>query len=165
MLPNSLRYLQVPIDESDLAKNEEGKKDGGSVKSPTPAAPKTFVKVPDFVGSTKEQSAQLAEQTKFKLEAVGDGPKVTGQWPDVSYGQVPEGTIIKLYYGPEGSKDGKVKMPDLTGMSKREATDTLALLQLYMDPTGFGYVKKQSVPAGTLVPFGTAIKLEFGPQS
>jgi len=165
VLLNSLRYLQVPVDESDLAKNNEGKQEGAKTATPTPAEPKVFVKVPDLIGVTKDQAAQVAEQGKLKIDAVGDGPKVTGQWPDVSYGQVPEGTQIKLYFGPEGSKEGKVKMPDLTGLSKREAIDTLALLQLKIDPEGFGYVRKQSVPAGTLVPFGTAIKLEFGPQS
>lgn len=164
VLEQSLRYLQVPIDPNDntVEDPKNTKQDDASVK---PAAPKTFVKVPDLIGATKEQANELTKQNNLKIQAVGDGPKVTGQWPDITYGQVPEGTEVKVYFGPEGSKDGKVKMPDLRGLSMREAMETLSLLQLQMEPSGSGYVLKQRVAPGTLIPFGTSVKLDFSPQS
>ena len=170
VLEKTLRYMQVPIDPADGVTANDAK-DANAPAQPQqgqaakPAEPQTFVKVPDFIGTTPDQAKQLAQQGQLKLQSVGDGPKATSQWPDPSYGQVPAGTEVKLYFGPEGSKEGKVKVPDLRGLSMREAMETLALLQLEIEPKGFGYVSKQETPPGTLVPFGTKIKLEFAPQS
>jgi cell division protein FtsI/penicillin-binding protein 2 len=163
VLEQTLRYLQVPIDPNDnTVKEKNAKPEDAAAK---PAEPKTFVKVPDLIGATKDQANELTKQNGLSLQAVGDGPKVTGQWPDIAYGQVPEGTEVKVYFGPEGSKDGKVKMPDLRGLSMREAMETMTLLQLQMEPTGSGYVTKQGTAPGTMVPFGTSVKLDFSPQS
>jgi len=161
VLENALRYLQVPIDEQDLGRGKA--KPGETPK--VEATPATFVHVPDLLGATPEQAQQLADKAKLKLLAVGDGPKVTGQWPEQQYGQVPEGSEVKVYFGPEGSKEGKVKVPDLRGLSLREAMETLTLLRLEINVSGTGYVTKQETAPETLVPFGTAIKLELSPQS
>jgi cell division protein FtsI/penicillin-binding protein 2 len=164
VLENTLRYLQVPIDPNDGGKDAnnpgEGQKDKTAAQETI-----TFLNVPDLIGETREQIEAKKEQGGFKFQFVGDGPRVTGQFPDVSYGQVPAGTEIKLYFGPEGSKDGKVKMPDLRGQSLREAIETLALLELEVETTGTGYVVKQGIAPGTMVPFGTSVKLELTPQS
>lgn len=159
VMEQSLRYLQVPIDQEDGA----GQAEAGA--SGEPAAPVTYVKVPDFIGGTADSVQKVAEAQGLKIETVGDGPRVTGQWPDTTYGQVPQGSEIKLYFGPEGSGDGKVKVPDLRGLSLREAMETLALLHLQVDLTGSGYVAKQGTPPGTLVPYGTSVTLELAPQS
>lgn len=168
VMEKTLRYLQVPVDPND--EGPENVQVASSLEPNAKPAPKqqeqvTFVKVPDLIGATPEEAADLAKRHGFKLEAVGDGPRVTNQWPDMSYGQMPQGTALKVYYGPEGSKDGQVKMPDLRGKSLREAVETLQLLHLKIEPTGSGYVLKQGVPPGTLVPFGTAVPLELAPQS
>jgi cell division protein FtsI/penicillin-binding protein 2 len=165
VLENALRYYQIPADPNDPGFGKQKQEGQGQQKETKQEAPKTFVDVPDFVGATKEGAAKIAEQHKLKIQITGEGPKVTGQWPDAGRGQVPEGAEVKLYFGPEGSAEGKVKMPDLKGMSLREAMETLALLQLDIDPTGSGYVTKQEVPPGTLVPFGTPVKITLSPQS
>ncbi|MBL0388004.1 PASTA domain-containing protein [Tumebacillus sp. ITR2] len=165
VLEEALRYLQVPIDPNDNTVPDKNAKPGDAAASTKPAEPKTFVKVPDLIGTTKDQANELTKQNGLKIQGVGDGPKVTGQWPDITYGQIPEGTEVKVYFGPEGSKDGKVKMPDLRGLSMREAMETLSLLQLQMEPSGSGYVTKQATAPGTMVPFGTTVKLDFSPQS
>lgn len=164
VLENALRYYQVPADPNDLGPGKTATANGKEQQPAKAETPKAFVDVPDFVGATKDSAAKIAEGRKLKLISVGEGPKVTGQWPDAGTGQVPEGASIKLYYGPEGSAEGKVKLPDLTGLSLREAIETLALLQLTVDPTGTGYVTKQETPAGTLVPVGTPVKITLSPQ-
>ncbi|KEO83186.1 PASTA domain-containing penicillin-binding protein [Tumebacillus flagellatus] len=165
VLEEALHYLQVPIDPNDNTVPQTDSKTGESPKVAKPAEPKTFVNVPDLIGTTKDQAVELTKQNGLKIQEVGDGPKATGQWPDVTYGQVPAGTEVKVYFGPEGTKDGKVKMPDLRGLSMREAMETLSLLQLQMEPNGSGYVIKQGVAPGTMVPFGSSVKLDFAPQS
>jgi cell division protein FtsI/penicillin-binding protein 2 len=166
VMEQALRYLQVPIDPNDAGPDKDSKTTTQQ-QAAKPAEPVKFVKVPDFIGVSKDEAQKVSEQNGFKIQTEGEGPKVTGQWPDATYGQVPEGTQIKLYFGPEGSKDGKVKVPDLRGMSLREAMETLSLLNLSYAPdsTGSGYVTKQETPVGTLVPFGTPITLAFAPQS
>ncbi|TCP52921.1 stage V sporulation protein D (sporulation-specific penicillin-binding protein)/penicillin-binding protein 2B [Tumebacillus sp. BK434] len=164
VLENALRYYQVPADPSDPGHGQQAGAAGQQQQPAKPQTPKAFVDVPDFVGTTKESAAKIAADSKLKLKSVGEGPKVTGQWPDAGTGQVPEGAEIKLYYGPEGSAEGKVKLPDLTGLSLREAIETLSLLQLKIDPAGTGYVTKQELPAGTLVPVGSPVKITLSPQ-
>ncbi len=165
VLENALRYYQVPADLSDQGPGKQADPSKVQQELKQTEAPKAFVDVPDFVGSTAEGAAKTAEKYKLKLDGVGDGAKVTGQWPEAGSGQVPVGAVVKLYYGSEDSAQGKVKMPDLKGKSLREAIETLSLLQLKIDPTGFGYVTKQEVAPGTLVPFGTAVKITLSPQS
>ncbi|ASS75872.1 hypothetical protein CIG75_13520 [Tumebacillus algifaecis] len=163
VLENALRYYQVPADPNDLGSGRQGAE--GQEQPVATSAPKAFVDVPDFVGVTPDGAEKIAEGHKLRVDRVGEGPKVTGQWPDAGSGQVPEGAGIKLYFGPEGSAEGKVKLPDLTGLSLREAIETLALLQLQIDPAGSGYVTKQEVAPGTLVPVGTPVKITLSPQS
>ncbi|HEU4962544.1 MAG TPA: penicillin-binding transpeptidase domain-containing protein [Bacilli bacterium] len=168
VMEKSLRYLQVPVDPNDHGPDQvQVIQAGQEVAHPAPKKqePVVYAKIPDLIGATSEQAKSQAEQSGFKLTVIGDGPRVTNQMPDVSYDQLPKGTEIKVYLGPEGSADGKVKMPDLSGQSLREAMETLQLLHLKIEPKGSGYVSKQGVPPGTLVPFGTAVPLELTPQS
>ncbi|MGZ4106359.1 MAG: PASTA domain-containing protein, partial [Tumebacillaceae bacterium] len=167
MLQEILHYLQVPIDPKDT---RDGKMVNGqsTAASATSQEPLTYVKVPDFIGMTKDQANALAQGSSLTVDAVGNtnGPKVTGQWPDTTFGQVPKGSEVKLYFGTDGAaQGGKVKMPDLSGLSLREAMETLALLKLKIAPNGSGYVKTQSIPAGEMVAYGTSVKLQLTPQS
>jgi cell division protein FtsI/penicillin-binding protein 2 len=168
MLNEILHYMQVPFDPNG---SRDGKpidpKASASATTTTTAEPMSYVKVPDFIGLTKDQANALATGSSLTVDSVGasNGPKVTGQWPDTTYGPVPKGSEVKLYYGTDGAQGGKVKMPDLSGLSLREAMETLALLKLKIDPLGSGYVKSQAVPAGSMVAYGTSVKLQLAPQS
>ena len=64
---------------------------------------------------------------------------------------------------PPAVNDGKVRMPDLTGMSIREVSQKLAELGLGMDVQGNGLARSQSIAAGTPVQQGQSVTVTFSP--
>lgn len=58
---------------------------------------------------------------------------------------------------------GEVVVPDLTGLTMREAGKTLAKSELRYDFSGSGLVYRQSPEAGKVVVKGTIIEVEFSP--
>nr|WP_284200239.1 PASTA domain-containing protein [Alicyclobacillus sacchari] len=54
-------------------------------------------------------------------------------------------------------------MPNLTGLSLRDATNLLAALGLNIHPSGSGYVSSQSVAAGTTVHIGSGVDVTLRP--
>lgn len=59
--------------------------------------------------------------------------------------------------------DGKVRMPDLTGMSIRDVSRKLAELGLGIDVQGNGLARSQSIPAGTEIKAGESVTVTFSP--
>jgi cell division protein FtsI/penicillin-binding protein 2 len=59
--------------------------------------------------------------------------------------------------------DGKVEVPDLRGLTLREAHELLSSLPISFHPRGSGVAVSQSVEPGALVPIDAAIKVEFAP--
>lgn len=64
---------------------------------------------------------------------------------------------------PPAVNDGKVRMPDLTGMSIRDVSQKLAELGLGMDVQGNGLARSQSIAAGTPVQQGQSVTVTFSP--
>ena len=58
---------------------------------------------------------------------------------------------------------GEVVVPDLTGLTMRQAGDILAKSELHYNFSGSGLVYQQSPQAGKIVTKGTIINLEFSP--
>lgn len=59
--------------------------------------------------------------------------------------------------------NGEVVVPDLTGMTIREAGEVIGKLELHIDFTGSGLAIEQSPVAGQVVSKGTRIKVKFSP--
>jgi cell division protein FtsI/penicillin-binding protein 2 len=59
--------------------------------------------------------------------------------------------------------DGKVEVPDLRGLTLREAHELLTTLPLGFHPRGSGVAVSQSIEPGTLVPIDASLKVEFAP--
>ena len=59
--------------------------------------------------------------------------------------------------------DGKVRMPDLTGMSIRDVSRKLAELGLGIDVQGNGLARSQSIPAGAEIKAGQSVTVTFSP--
>ena len=59
--------------------------------------------------------------------------------------------------------DGKVRMPDLTGMSIRDVSRKLAELGMGIDVQGNGLARGQSIPAGTEIQPGQSVTVTFSP--
>lgn len=59
--------------------------------------------------------------------------------------------------------DGRVRMPDLTGMSIRDVSRKLAELGLGIDVQGNGLARSQSIPAGSEIKAGQSVTVTFSP--
>ncbi|QUQ67734.1 Stk1 family PASTA domain-containing Ser/Thr kinase [Kutzneria sp. CA-103260] len=131
------------------------------------AAPK---KVPSVVGLPHDQAFQVLQQAGFQPV---DGP---AQFSD----QVDKGKVISTSpdAGSSVASDGNkqvtvvvsnaVVVPDLSGMSAEDATNTLKGLGLNIDVQGFfgskhGKVFSQDTPPGTRVKPGTKITVQVFP--
>ena len=121
--------------------------------------------VEDFTGMTRNETEKLLKTVNLTARFVGNGETVTGQIPAAGK-SVPGGSQVLLYL------DGKVpeamvQVPDFTGMNRAQATAAAGELGLYVLMTGNDgisakvVVTSQKIPAGTEVPTGTTIQLEF----
>ncbi|BEU86986.1 stage V sporulation protein D [Selenomonas sp. TAMA-11512] len=64
---------------------------------------------------------------------------------------------------PTNVPEGKVVMPDLTGLTIREAADKLAEISITLEVKGSGKATYQSVPPYSIVDPGSAVAVEFTP--
>jgi len=128
------------------------------------AAGKTVV-LEDMTGMTKQEAEKLLKGQLLTAKCVGDGETVTGQIPAPG-DSVPGGSEVLLYLGEE-PEETAVEVPDFLGMNRKQASDLAGSLGLYIlvrgndDLSPSVTVTTQNVPAGTKVPVGTTIRLEF----
>ena len=119
----------------------------------------------DMTGMTAKDAEKLLKEQMLGFQTVGSGETVTGQIPAAG-STVPGGSEVLLYFGQE-PEERTVEVPDLTGMTRQQANDTAGVLGLYVLVSGNTSTEltvtaaSQSIPAGTVVPVGTTIKVEF----
>lgn len=132
-----------------------------------------LVTVPDLTGLTTKQAAEALQE--LGIEAVyQENDEVTAQVPSAGT-KVLKGTSVLLYTAntdivPEDDDmdTEKVKVPDLSGMTRLEAYDALKAVGLIMEIEGTysgGYVRVQSIEKGTMVRVGTVIKVVFSTKT
>ena len=119
----------------------------------------------DYTGLTLKEAEKQLSSLSLTAVSVGSGETVTGQIP--AAGQtVPGGSEVILYMGGE-PEESTVTVPDFLGMDRQQASDAAGELGLYVLVAGNDAVAPnvvvtgQSETAGTEVPVGTTIRLEF----
>ena len=119
----------------------------------------------DYTGLTLKEAEKQLSSLSLTAVSVGSGETVTGQIP--AAGQtVPGGSEVILYMGGE-PEESTVTVPDFLGMNRQQASDAAGELGLYVLVAGNDAVAPnvvvtgQSETAGTEVPVGTTIRLEF----
>ena len=128
------------------------------------AAGRTIV-MADMTGMTEKEAAAWLKENALTYRTVGTGETVTGQIPSAGQG-IPGSSQVLLYMGEEPEEE-TVAVPDFTGLHRQQASDTAGTVGLYILVSGNDAVAptvtvmNQSIPAGTEVPVGTMIKLEF----
>ena len=124
-----------------------------------------LIPVADLSGMTgKEASGALRQQG---LEAVlqGDGDTVTAQLPAAGQ-SLPGGSQVLVYMGLQPAEQ-MVRVPDLSGMTRQQASDAAGLLGLYILPKGnteaspYVTAVAQSPVAGEQVQTGTTVTVTF----
>ena len=119
----------------------------------------------DLTGLSLAEAEKKLKNSNLSAKFIGSGETVVSQLPAAG-DSVPGGSQVLLYL--DGSpEETEVTVPDFSGMHRQQASDTALSLGLYMLVTGNSEVSPQvtvtaqSIPAGTKVPVGTTITLEF----
>ena len=126
--------------------------------------------VPNVVGMTLEDAKTRLSNAGFACTTVGDGATVTDQTP-AGGTIVPNNASIILYLGAE-KPDTPCTVPNVVGKSASEANKALTNAGLIMRASGATtsssgnvHAITQDVSAGTQVPAGTVVTVQFGDNS
>ena len=119
--------------------------------------------MPECITLDLPEAAARLEKAGLRYRTRGSGSTVTNQLPAAGT-EIAPGTEVILYFDADISPDIE-KLPELTGMSLRDARDTLSYYGLYLnalspltDPEK-QTVSSQSVPAGTALPHGSVVEV------
>lgn len=121
--------------------------------------------VPFVTDKSVADAKATVEAKGFKCEVIGNGDTVMAQSPLVGTSIAYTGTVF--LYTDENPDAEMTEVPAVVGISVKDADDAMNYSGLNYVATGASVseegavVKKQSVPAGTQVPKGTVIELEF----
>jgi len=116
-----------------------------------------MVRVPDVTGLPPDEALQVLSGIGVRGEVQGTGGVVMRQHPKPGC-EVPEGGRVVLTLG--GGRMSGGKLPDLKGLTLREAMRRLEALGVGVRMYGSGRVVKQSPAAGSEVGEGTVCILE-----
>jgi len=157
LVKDILHYLKIPEQPS-------------LEKPPDPYAPweheelKVEVTVPNVVNFPLEDAKRVIQGAGLDFETRGEG--------DIVYEQVPgggarvlSGTTVILDLRPVSGQGAgeRVTVPDLAGLTIKEAGGLLERLGLRLEPVGTGVAVKQDPPPESKVNKGAVIRVEFRP--
>ena len=103
-------------------------------------------------------SKSILESMGVYVTVIGNGNKVTKQYPSKG-DKVTKGTKVFLI-----TNDSNLTVPDLNGLSSKQAEDLLKLLGISVKLEGNGYVTGQSIGAGTTITDNMEITLTLSPK-
>ncbi|MGQ9558205.1 MAG: penicillin-binding transpeptidase domain-containing protein [Desulfurispora sp.] len=158
---DTLRYLQVP-EKSGLPRP----KNYGPPAPDEPAVPvgPEKIAVPDLVGYSLTMARERLQQVGLQARVEKNGGSlVTGQQPGPGYLVAP-GTAVSLRLAALPSGEAAVlKVPDLRGLTMRQAGVLLEELGFLLEPLGSGLAVRQEPRAGSSLVRGSRVKVEFAP--
>jgi stage V sporulation protein D (sporulation-specific penicillin-binding protein) len=150
---DTLRYLKVP-ERPDLEKPQ------------LPFVfeePKVKRNMPNVVNYPVEEAQNVLINAGFAVQIRGEGNMVYDQTPKGG-AQVLGGSTVILDLQDNGSGPAEeVTVPDLTGLTMKEAGSVLEKLGLHFNPQGTGVAVGQQEKPGAKVTRGTAITIDFQP--
>ncbi|MDM5301633.1 penicillin-binding protein 2B [Bacillus subtilis] len=137
-MKNSLHYLNIkPTEKSDSDKEE--------TKAQT---------MPDLTDQTVAGAQKKAKEENLTPVVIGSDVAVKEQYPKADE-EVLTNQKVFLKTG------GKIKMPDMTGWSRREVLQYAELAGIHIEVSGQGYAVSQSVKKDKEIKDKTVIKVTF----
>lgn len=125
-----------------------------------PTVKTSYVETPNLIGESVTQAASKLHQLGLTGFNIGQtSGVVTRQWPEPGIA-VATGSSM-YFYAP--TKSGTITLPDLRGMSMREAANMLSTLGLTFVPKGSGFVTSQSIAPGQSVSPGAQVVVSLSP--
>lgn len=148
VMGDSLRYLGVPPRVTV------------SEQSPS----QTEVTVPNILNLPLGDAQSILAQNGLSWRLIDGGSVVIDQFPRPG-ARVKWGTRILIYFDPgdDLSAQPYATVPDLKGLTVREAAERLKELDLLLSPSGSGVAHSQHPPPGTRLPRGARVMVEFQP--
>ncbi len=128
-----------------------------AVQPPAPAA----VVVPDLHLLPPTAARRRLAESRLSARFEGEGTRVIAQHP-VAGSASERGGAVTLWLSAPADSVNRV-LPDLAGLSVREALRRLARLSVRARPSGSGLVVRQDPPAGTSLPLRGECRLWFKP--
>ena len=147
MMADILPYLGV---EPDLSQEEAANMD---------------VNMPSLSGLSLHEAVDRLNDSGLRYRTIGTGDFVTGQLPRAGV-SIAGGTQVILYLDAQASADLET-VPELSGMTYREARDALSYYGLYIQTASpvtdaeNQLVSSQSIPAGTALEHGAVISVSL----
>ncbi|PYE45749.1 PASTA domain-containing protein [Paenibacillus barcinonensis] len=126
VVSKTLQYMGVP---KDTAKSTDKKSKEAAVVQ---------AKAPDLSGKTAKQARSQLLNLGIAYVTLGQGENVIRQYPQAGASMNPGQRVYLLT-----EESSKMKVPDLTGESLRDALEILSLMKVGVTTKGEGYVVKQ----------------------
>ena len=127
-------------------------------------ASKTVV-LENLTGFSQKDAEKYLKSASLSAKIIGQGDTVTDQLPSPGE-SVPGGSQVLLYMDGE-AQPRNVEVPDFAGMNRAQAADAAGRVGIYILVAGNPEISPeitvtaQEIPAGTLVPAGTTVTLQF----
>ncbi len=114
------------------------------------------IRVPNVRGMNRDVAESMLKAHGLNMQFVGRGDRIATQDPPED-SMVRRRSIVTLHVRPstDESTSGLVRVPDVVGMSLRQAMAFIKSMQLTPSPMGSGVVRFQYPQAGEMVPSGT----------
>lgn len=95
------------------------------------------------------------KQKNLDIVMLGDGDKIINQYPSAGEKIIENEKIILL------TNSDDIKMPSISGWSKKQVEALSNLLNINYEINGYGYVSNQSVQAGTIITEDITLTVEL----
>jgi len=146
LMEDTLRYLNVP---------ERLECDTRSI----PSRKGTRIFVPSVIDFPAKDAEWVLRNAGFNTKFSGLGDVVTSQEPPG--GEIlPQGATVLIEL-KEAEDENEATLPDLTGLTIKEAGTLLENLGLTLNPSGTGFAIEQETNPGEKVPKGMSVAVKF----
>lgn len=127
------------------------------------SVPAQAIEVPNLVGDTSAEALERLRDTGLNIRLDGQGAKILDQTPKAGV-KVPPGSTVIVHMGEKLPSAGEpVQVPDVSGLSLRDASVKLSAVGLQVQAVGSGIAVSQSPVHGTVITAGSIVRVEFKP--
>ncbi len=117
--------------------------------------------VPNIRNYTVSEAEKILKENNLTANHLNTGNIVRDQIPSPGSRVLPHTTVNLMFY--EDSEPIMIPVPNLIGKSMRDVSILIDELGLQFRPKGSGIAIRQTPPAGTRIPAGSVVEVEFQP--
>ncbi len=118
----------------------------------------TDYKLPNFANKKLENVKTVLDTNRINYRVIGEGNKVIKQTPSNNSVITSSDTVFLI------TNDSNIRVPNVVGLSSKNAKDLLTKLGIKVTLEGVGYVTEQSIQEGSEITNGLEINLKLSPK-